>query len=68
MTEARRAKIADLPANPAASAIYRRDGGEIFIRLNKRFHVPGYEKGGRWIGNGMAEEIDLTEIVEVLVG
>lgn len=67
MTEPRRAKIADLPENPAASAIYRRNG-EIFIRLNERFHVPGYEKNGRWIGNGMAEEIDPEEIVEVLVG
>lgn len=63
-----RAKIGDLPANPACSAVYRRADGEIWLRLNDDFHVRGEagETPGNWIANGVAEKIDHAEMVEVI--
>ncbi len=61
-------KIRTLPENPAGCAVYRRNNGEIFLRLNERFHVR-VKKGKTktsWIGDGNAEQINLDEEVEVI--
>ena len=64
----KKARIGDLPSKVAGAAVYRRDNGDTYIRLNKAFHVKGKQKpsGGGWLGDGMAEKIDLDELVEVI--
>jgi hypothetical protein len=63
-----RKKINELPANPACSAVYRRDNGDLYLRLNDEFHVKGKPrvKDGEWIGDGSAERLDPDEEVEVV--
>lgn len=60
-------QIRDLPANPACSAVYKRDDGNFYIRLNDKLHVKSKrgEEEGQWIGDGAPEQLDPNEEVEV---
>ncbi len=60
-------RIADLPANPAASSVYRING-QLYIRLNDDYHVKGKigSQAGQWIGDGVAEKLDPEQVVDVV--
>lgn len=63
-----RAIIEALPRNPAGAAVYKRNDGSTYLRLNERFHVKVRKavlKGG-WVGQGNAEVLDPNEEVEVI--
>ena len=63
-----RAIIESLPRNPAGAAVYKRNDGSTYLRLNERFHVKvrkAFFKTG-WIGQGKAEALDPNEEVEVI--
>ena len=64
-----KAKISTLPENPACSAVYKRYTGEIYLRLNKEYHVKATHglREGEWIANGSAVKIDPDEEVEVII-
>jgi len=54
-----------------ACAVYRRQSGELFIKLNEAFHVktkPGSDEEGHslWLGDGIADRFDPKEEVEVI--
>jgi len=62
-----KAKISTLPENPACCAVYKRYTGEIYLRLNKEYHVkatPG--QPSVWVANGEAVKIDPNEEVTVI--
>jgi hypothetical protein len=62
-----KAKIGSLPENPVAAAVYRRANGDTYARLNERFHVKcKITDENEVLGDGVAEEIDLEEVVEVI--
>ncbi len=46
--------------------IYRRSSGETFLKLNESFHVKTKNVEGRWLGDGISEELDPKEEVEVI--
>jgi len=48
--------------------VYRRASGELFLKLNERFHVRTVldETKEIWLGDGSAEELDPNEEVEVI--
>lgn len=62
-----RKAIRDLPANPACSAVYRRDNGDTYGRLNDDYHLKVRIEGDSVIGDGVAEKLDLNEVVEVIL-
>lgn len=62
------ATIGELEATGEHKAVYKRAGGQLYIKLNERFHVKTKlsENGKSWLGDGTAEELDPTEEVEVI--
>ena len=60
--------ICDLPSTAENKAIYRRNNGVIYIKLNDQWHVPGKlsEDKKSWLGNGTTEKIVPNELVEVV--
>jgi hypothetical protein len=61
-------KIGSLPKNPAGAAIYMRQNGQTYFRLNESLHVKATLNvaNGSWTMNGSAEKIDPEEVVEVI--
>ena len=54
-----------------AHTVYRRQSGQLFIKLNKTIHVRtklGSDKDGRqrWLGDGIAYRFDPKEEVRVI--
>lgn len=62
------ATIGELEASGKHKAVYRRASGQLYIKLNERFHVKTKlsEDGTSWLGDGSAEELDPNEQVEVV--
>lgn len=62
------ATIGELEATGKHKAVYKRAGGQLYIKLNERFHVKTKlsEDGKSWMGNGTAEELNPDEHVEVV--
>ena len=60
--------VGELSATAEKKSVYRRDTDELYIKLNKEFHVKvKYDKNeGMWLGDGLAEELDPDEVVEVI--
>jgi hypothetical protein len=60
-------KLSELPTHPAGCAVYRRDGGEIFMRVNAGYHIPAtLNADGTATGCGVIEAIDPNEEVDVI--
>jgi hypothetical protein len=59
-------RIGDLPASAVEKAVYRRNTGALFIKLNESFHVKCRlsDDGRSWLGDGRAEALDPAELVE----
>lgn len=62
----RKARIGDLPENPIAAAVYVRANGQLYSRINEKYHCAAKIENESLLGDGIAEEIDHDEIVEVL--
>ncbi len=60
------ALIKDLVATGPQKDVYRRADGQLYIKLNERFHVKTKLSKDRrtWLGDGTAEEFDPEEEVE----
>jgi hypothetical protein len=62
------ATIGELEATGKHKAVYRRPNGQLYIKLNERFHIKTKlsEDGKSWLGDGTVEELDPNEKVEVV--
>ncbi len=59
--------IGSLPQMPNV-AVYKRKGGDLFLKINERYHVRAKrsEDGRAWQGAGVAEKFDPNEKVKVV--
>lgn len=57
--------IRDLHPMPGP-AVYRREGGDVYPKLNQGFHVKVRLDGSAWVGDGSVEKINPDELVEVV--
>ena len=60
-------KIGELTAMPNPS-VYRRQGGQLYLKLNVEFHVKTKlsDNGKSWLGDGFGEALDPNEEVELI--
>lgn len=60
--------IGELSGTAELRNVYIRHTGEIFIKLNERFHVKTKlnDDNTIWLGDGVAEEFDPSEKVNVV--
>lgn len=60
--------IGELEDTGEHNAVYKRADGQLYIKLNERFHVKTKlsEDGRNWLADITAEEFDPNEQVEVL--
>ena len=63
--EVEKQSIGDLPAQAGEKAVYLRESGAIYVKLNEQFHVKARlsDDGQKWLGVGMTETLDPDELV-----
>lgn len=57
--------IGELHAMPKAN-VYRRTNGDLYLKLNEKFHVKTRLDKSRWLGAGSSEELDPNEEVMII--
>lgn len=57
--------ISELPAMPTP-AVYKRANGDLYLKLNEKWQVKAKLDDGKWKGDGVTEQIDPDEVVQVI--